>query len=518
MLEDLAYQYSSLSEGNLRALHYAIAVLGGIVGGFTSRSTTELRRAPYFALSCLVILATGAVSYASVPFLVTAMSDGFLWAIVAADLAVSLVGGFFIARLAQARSRDAYGRSNAAVLAFIPIGNFLLLLAPSKNEASPNRVQTIPLLSGGLGVVMGFAIFVSGVALNVQSQIAAEKEVQAAVEADPNLSARSIDAMLTAQGLDATLRQIAAEVPPQQVDETTTLLRVEAEATTLRYIYRVDTDAQNLPESMRLGLTKRNCTSEAMAPFIQAGATIEHFYGRPDGTELGTVTITQTICEAPEPEAPTKPTEADITKMIEASPAGEMYRALQGYYPGEAKYLRDSMETLLNEGASEEEAFSKMFTVGAEIRRRHAANLRTAPDQSLWAILQSQTQMIAAFEDDPVLCNRVVMFGPEAIPENDRHRIVALMDAAGVLYRAMYEGEQSPVQRTQATDDDWSNLFADFYQAGGTDDELDLVMQPNLQNPQLCGAMLRFLRVLTDADFSGADRLRAEMVVAINEG
>jgi hypothetical protein len=43
-------------------------------------------------------------------------------------------------------------------------------------------------------------------------------------------------------------------------------------------------------------------------------------------------------------------------------------------------------------------------------------------------------------------------------------------------------------------------------------------MQPDIQNPQLCGAMLRFLRVLTDANFSGSDRLRAEMVAAMNEG
>lgn len=216
--------------------------------------------------------------------------------------------------------------------------------------------------------------------------------------------------------------------------------------------------------------------------------------------------------------SPPAVTEGNIEAMIEGSPAGEMYDALQSYFPDDAKYFRDSMMALLKENPSEEEAFSKMLTVGAEIRRRHAANLRTAPDQSLWAILQSQTQMIAAFDDDPTLCNRVVMFGPGAIPEGQRHRIVALMDSAGLLYRAMYEGEQSPVQRAQATDDDWDNLIEDFYAAGGTDDELDLVMQPDIQSPQLCGAMLRFLCVLTDAEFPGSDRLRAEMVAAMNEG
>ena len=180
--------------------------------------------------------------------------------------------------------------------------------------------------------------------------------------------------------------------------------------------------------------------------------------------------------------------------------------------------MRTSIITLLNGGASEEEAFSKMLTVGAEIRRRHAGNLRTAPDQSLIAILLSQTQMIAAFDDNPTLCNRVVMFGAGAIPEEDRPRVVALFDSANLLYRAMYEGEQSPIQRTPATDDDWSKLIAEFYVADGTDSELDLVTQPDIQNPLLCSSTLRFLRVLTDANFAGSDRLRAEMVTTMNEG
>lgn len=252
-----------------------------------------------------------------------------------------------------------------------------------------------------VGVVLGLFLLALAQGITKASDDVLDNMIERA-GADAELQSISTEAMLRAQGLETTLSQMAAEVPSQKVDETTTLLRVEARATTLRYVYQVDTDAQNLPASVRRGLTKHNCTYEALAPVIQAGATIVHFYGRPDGTELGTVTITQTICDNPEPEAPAMPTEAEITSMIEASSAGEMYRALKGYYPEEARYFRDSMVALLSGGAGEEEAFSKMLTVGAEIRRRHAASLLAAPDQSLSAILQSQTQMIAAFDDDPV--------------------------------------------------------------------------------------------------------------------
>lgn len=514
MLEDFAISLTNQSEVALMAWGIGVSLLGFVLALRIRRNSLwSLRRVPYFLAFAGVFVFSSALPLA---WLATfeAMKNGVLWLLVASIFLGIAAFGYVYGVISHARSVNGYGDGGSAWMAFVPFANlFLLFKAPIQQDETKSAAR---MAGNFVGVVLGLFLLALGQGVSKASDDILNNMVERA-GADAELQSISTEAMLRALGLETTLRQMAAEVPSQKVDETTTLLRVEARATTLRYVYQVDTDAQNLPESVRRGLTKQNCTYEAMAPVIQAGATIEHFYGRTDGTELGTVTITKATCDNPEPEAPAKPTEAELTGMIEASPAGEMYRALKGYYPEEAKYFRDSMVALLSGGADEEEAFSKMLTVGAEIRRRHAANLRAAPDQSLWAILQSQTQMIAAFDNDPVLCNRVVMFGPGAIPEGERHRIVALMDSAGLLYRAMYEGEQSPVQRTQATDDDWGNLIVNFYAAGGTDDELDLIMQPDIQNPQLCGAMLRFLRVLTDTEFTGSDRLRAEMVAAMNE-
>ncbi|WP_417463250.1 hypothetical protein [Kordiimonas sp.] len=516
MLEEVALSYVNQNEDELRLIGYGIVITGAILAALTHNHRNELARAPYFVYSGLLFFVTSVtqlVWLGSIP----AMIGGYLWVFMLVDVLTSLAVGYGFGVIAMARSRDAYGHGRLAVLAFVPLANFWLLLVPSKTGLSANRPPTAPLLSGGLGIATGVVLLFAGLGVASFVRLEGDRMAQGARH-DPIIQELGIAFVIQTNGLEAALQQMAAEVPSQKVDETTTLLRVEARATTLRYVYQVDTDAQNLPESVRRGLTKHNCTYDAMAPVLQAGAAIEHFYGRPDGTELGTVIITQAVCEAPEPKALAKPTEADITRMIEASPANEMYRALKGYYPEDAKFFLDSMTALLAGGADKEEAFSKMLTVGAEIRRRHAANLRAAPDQSLWAILQAQTQMIAALDDDPMLCNRVVMFGAGVIPEDERHRIMALMDAASLLFRAMFEGEHSPVERTPATEDDWSNLLVDFYAAGGTDEELDLVMQPDIQSPQLCGAMLRFLRVLTDASFPGADRLRAEVAAAMNEG
>ena len=51
---------------------------------------------------------------------------------------------------------------------------------------------------------------------------------------------------------------------------------------------------------MRAGLVQHNCTYDALRPVIEAGAIIEHLYLRRDLSEVGTVTITRTICGAGE--------------------------------------------------------------------------------------------------------------------------------------------------------------------------------------------------------------------------
>ncbi|MYM56201.1 hypothetical protein [Thalassovita mangrovi] len=210
--------------------------------------------------------------------------------------------------------------------------------------------------------------------------------------------------------------------------------------------------------------------------------------------------------------------EADAEKVIEGTPtSAAMYHALQEYYPDEAGYFRSQFVETIKTSRNQESANADGFKIGAEIRRRHAPHLRKAPDKSLQEVLQLQTQIIAMFEDDTAMCNRVIMFGAGSIPKDKRQRIEGVLDSTGVIFRAMHEGEYSPVQREPVTENDWRQVIAEFSTAGGTETELALVMEPDVENAQLCNAMLRFLRVLTDADFPGADRPRAEIAAAMLE-
>ena len=286
-MEELAFQYATLSESNPRALFWGISVLGALVAAFTAKSQSELQRAPYYALSGFYLLVMALVHMGAMSFLVSAIAGRFFWVIVGVEILIFLAFGFFLGRIAMARSRDAYGHSKGAILAFIPFAALWLLFTPSKKEISADKVPAIPLISGGLGVLSGFVMIAVAIAAMAYTQVEAERVMKKAVA----------EGVFNERFLGQTLAQMAAEVStPVTVDEITKLLRIETSGQTLRYVYEISSDPEALSISMRTRLTQQNCTYDGLRPVIEAGATLEHLYLRTNGSEVGTVTVTRQIC------------------------------------------------------------------------------------------------------------------------------------------------------------------------------------------------------------------------------
>jgi uncharacterized membrane protein YhaH (DUF805 family) len=294
MLEEIAVQYVNQTEATLRALSYGLSIAGGIAAGILHKSDSELHRAPYFAWTGILFLITAASQLIWFG-VIQAMSGGFLWVFVLVDVVIGLGFGYGYAVAAMARSRDAYGHGGKAFLAFIPIVNFLLFLTPSRNQDAANHKPTHPLLTGGLGVLAGFAMYFAGFAISTFIKMELDRMVVNSGK-DPAIQSMSVDVMLRSQGIEETLRRIAVEVPRQRVDETTTLLRVEADRMTIRYIYEVSTVVDQLPGSVRVGLVQQNCGYDFLQKLMKADATIEHVYRQSDGSSIGVVTVSRQIC------------------------------------------------------------------------------------------------------------------------------------------------------------------------------------------------------------------------------
>lgn len=294
MLEDIALWYIFQPEDNIRLISYGFVILGGLTSAAVRKNNFSLPRAPYFAYSCMLLLVSAVSGLIGINAQ-RAIINGYAWVFAPIDVLASFGIGYVLAIIATARSYDAYGHGRSAPLAFIPLFNLLLLFTPSQHAVDKNRVPAVPLLTGGAGIFTGLVLIVVTIGLLGFTETKIRRMMNES-QNDPEMQLAWLDAMLRGQGLDKTLKQTAAEVPPGRIDEVTTLDQVEANGHTLRYQYEVDNSWEFLPISMRTNLMQKNCSIDALRRLIDAGAVIEHFYVRADGKELGTVTVTQEVC------------------------------------------------------------------------------------------------------------------------------------------------------------------------------------------------------------------------------
>ena len=229
MLENIAFYLVNRSEGELAIFGLVLIAVGFLVGLGVGRGTTlSFRRVPYFILSAAVF---GLGSALPLAWLLTlkAASNGVLWVLVLLVFGAIFASGIACGVLGYARSVNAYGNGSRAWMAIVPFVNLALL---AKRPLDWTKTSWRKFAGQVVGVVFGVFLMALGIVLGKVAEQAIEGMAN-----DPEMQQSSVDAMLLNRGLEATLDQMAAEVPSQRVDETTTLLRVEGDGTTLRYIY-----------------------------------------------------------------------------------------------------------------------------------------------------------------------------------------------------------------------------------------------------------------------------------------
>lgn len=185
VFENLAFQYVFLIESNPFLVSYWTTVIGALIAGVFHRSATELRRAPYFAYSCLLVLLATASKMVWIGT-VLAVIGGYLWFLMLVDVGIGLGVGYAFGMIAKARSRDGFGHARLAGLAFIPLLNLLLLFVPPKKTGSASLLPTIPLVTGVLGVLTGFVLLFTS--LVVKGYATIEKDRTALEVADDTAS------------------------------------------------------------------------------------------------------------------------------------------------------------------------------------------------------------------------------------------------------------------------------------------------------------------------------------------
>jgi len=297
MLERIAFEYISLSSWGLFAAAFSFTIVGALIAGWTSRGVRGLRRAPYYAYSTLIFLLQAA-SQSIWLGSVQAITDGYLWILAFANITLTLIAGYFFGVVAIARARDGFGHGGYAVLGFIPIASLFLLFKRPIDEEATNQLPTIGLFRNEFGVLLGLAMAISGGVLAIALRVQAEQLVTQA-QKDPVFQAISLNFTIHNQGLAETLVHMASTLRvPQRVNETMTLLKVETDPTTLRYIYTIEGVDLFMSEEARSSVVRLTCSKEVMLPVLEAGGAFEYAYYRTDGTAIGIISVTLEECSS----------------------------------------------------------------------------------------------------------------------------------------------------------------------------------------------------------------------------
>ena len=212
---------------------------------------------------------------------------GYLWALVAFDTVSTFLIGYIFVIIAMARSRDAFGHGRFAVFGFIPIANLVLFLRHSIFPAEEMRVPMPRFMTGWFGVISGFTMLALAglfvVSLNeiVSLGLANDKT-------DPVAARLQMEALIRANGLEATLNMLASgPAPPTAKDDIAVLTRLSANGTQLQRIYVVASEKFALADEYRKSIEHLICNSDLFEPLLKAGASVKEIYLNRDGSEFG---------------------------------------------------------------------------------------------------------------------------------------------------------------------------------------------------------------------------------------
>lgn len=289
MLEVLAFQYTQLPEPGTFVISFLAIVIGAVLAASLMVPPDGLlSRSWYFQRIGIASLALVAVQ-ASWLWYPTALAYGVSWLMLAGDLLSALAYGAYMIRLAQARSRDAYGHTGRAWFALVPLVNLVLLFKPSQSpDAAPGSTGAALV---GLGLIilsrLAVPVLLNAVELRTVAGMQ-DPEIQAAA------TALRVRALGTAAALDIL---IVAEGAPAEIQTGLTLTAVTRSDLHLTYEFSLDqTDAEVLVDDYRAEVTSSFC--DGLMLYLTAGASATLHYTRSDGHELARIELSLAECTA----------------------------------------------------------------------------------------------------------------------------------------------------------------------------------------------------------------------------
>jgi hypothetical protein len=288
MLEDLAFLYTQQDALVFTLLGYVLVILGAVLSAsLLTPRVGKLSRSWFYQRAGVASLLL-AVNQAWWLLYVPSLAAGVSWLWMVTDILGYLAYGAYLIRIAQCRSRDAYGDTARAWMILIPIANLILIFRRSQQpDAQAGSV---------MAALAGIAFVILSRVLNAGLMDAVETKTLADMQADPRAVAAIQSLILRHDGPEAGLDTlIQSEGAPQRLGPDLMLTSVTRQALAVTYAFRIDmADATSLDVDYRREFVSAICG--AYLPFMEIGATVALHYTRPDGATVERLDLSLTTC------------------------------------------------------------------------------------------------------------------------------------------------------------------------------------------------------------------------------
>jgi hypothetical protein len=223
-----------------------------------------------------------------------------------------------------------------------------------------------------------------------------------------------------------------------------------------------------------------------------------------------------TAPQKPQPERKAE-AQADAETLANAPSLTPFYDAMQKYFPQDAALTMAGIRKLRQANAPESEIQAEGPKIWASLYEKYGADAYFAPDEVLKKLIAERLAFFEVLRDDPRACAGFLLRGEQALT---RQQQSSLIIKAGALSAAsievMYHGRTTPQDRAPMSYGVYSQMIESLVDLL-TQEDADLLDEPDVNNPRSCEVYRVYLQAALSADFDGADRLRAQMALDMQQ-
>jgi hypothetical protein len=220
----------------------------------------------------------------------------------------------------------------------------------------------------------------------------------------------------------------------------------------------------------------------------------------------------QTVAGSPTPKVLTA---ADVNAEIQKQDF-QIFKAIAQEFPDDYNAFIDKITIVARSGSKQEVRNTSRVAV-AELRRKYASLLPSAPDSEASQALSAQLTMLNHLmaRQTPAVCNDYVRNGPDAVGAPDNDFLTDLDKIGATLFHAFGAANRSGLPAVAPADQDWSLVADAFTKSGGTPAEMDAIANVDQDFGGLCPAVAKFYTAALSLSGEPGRHIRTAMLYAI---